>query len=220
MRMWGAGGRRRQAVLIASGVAAAVVVIGGVASAVTLTGNHQNNTVRPSGSRSRPVSVASPSEAVTDVTPAVAAPKCPTATCKAPGSQPAANQPAPPAASQPVPPAASQPAPRTASPYSALPLPPMTLADPNHPGLNGQGTVGTALQLGTAVQGGLDPYYWSVTGLPPGVTFTTQGNGSSLLIVGTPTTAGTFPVTATVRDSEQTPQTMTLTGTITINPKP
>jgi hypothetical protein len=39
-------------------------------------------------------------------------------------------------------------------------------------------------------------------------------------MIGTPTTAGTFPITVTVRDSEQTPQTITGTYTITVNPKP
>jgi hypothetical protein len=39
-------------------------------------------------------------------------------------------------------------------------------------------------------------------------------------MVGTPTTAGTFSVTATVRDGEQTPQSLTESFPITLNPKP
>jgi hypothetical protein len=100
------------------------------------------------------------------------------------------------------------------------PVPPMTVMDPTNPSLDSLGTLGTPLQVGTGVEGGLSPYHWSVAGLPPGVTSITQSNGASIGFVGTPTTAGTFSVTATVRDSEQTPQTMTLTGTFTINPKP
>jgi hypothetical protein len=130
-----------------------------------------------------------------------------TLTCEAATTQPAANQTTPPWTPSPAPP---QTAPVTVAP--------MTIAAGN---LNGLGTVGTAFQIGTGVEGGWGTFYWSVTGLPPGLTSTTQDwNRSFFLIVGTPTTAGTFPITVTVHDSEQPPQTLTGTYTITINPKP
>ena len=131
-----------------------------------------------------------------------------TLTCAATATRPGTKQTAPPTTQ--------------AGPTDTVPppVPPMTLMDPTHPSLDSLGTLGTPLQVGNGVQGGLRPYHWSVWGLPPGVTSIPQNNGSFIAFVGTPTTAGTFSVTATVRDSEQTPQTMTLTGTITINPKP
>ncbi|MEO5900409.1 MAG: putative Ig domain-containing protein, partial [Ilumatobacteraceae bacterium] len=47
-----------------------------------------------------------------------------------------------------------------------------------------------------AAAGGTSPYTWTVTGLPAGVTF----NTTSLTIAGTPTTAGTVTIVATVTD--------------------
>jgi hypothetical protein len=80
------------------------------------------------------------------------------------------------------------------------------------------GTVGTAYQAGTSVTGGEGPYTWSVTGLPPGLTETTSDNGSDYEVEGTPTTAGTFSVTATVSDSETPARTLTDQYTLTISP--
>jgi len=136
-----------------------------------------------------------------------------TLTCGAPTTQSTAKQTVPPATAQTAPPAAAQTTPASAPPQ----LPPMTLISGT---LNGAGTLATAFQIGTGVEGGSSPYFWSVTGLPPGLTSATQDNGASFLINGTPTEAGTFPITVTVRDSEQTPQTITGTYTITINPQP
>lgn len=140
-----------------------------------------------------------------------------TLTCKAPTTQPAANQTAPPATSQTVSATASASA-RSQPTYTPVPLPQPTMTIVGGT-LNSIGTIGTALQVGTAVEGGLGPYSWSVTGLPSGLTTTTQDNGSALLIIGTPATAGAFPITVTVRDSQQTPQVITRTYTITISPK-
>jgi type II secretory pathway pseudopilin PulG len=62
-----------------------------------------------------------------------------------------------------------------------------------------KGTVGVAvpsLPALTASGGNGGPYTWTVTGLPPGVTF-----NSSQKFVGTPTTTGTYTVTIAVRDA-------------------
>jgi subtilisin family serine protease len=53
------------------------------------------------------------------------------------------------------------------------------------------GTVGVATSLQMTATGGITPYTWSATGLPPGLSI----NPSSGLISGTPTTAGTYSVT-------------------------
>ena len=60
------------------------------------------------------------------------------------------------------------------------------------------GTVGSAIAAFTlSATGGTTPYTWSATGLPPGVTIgSTTGTVS-----GTPTTAGTYNVTATATGS-------------------
>ncbi len=81
----------------------------------------------------------------------------------------------------------------------------------NNPG-NRTGTVGTATSLqitGSSTGGGTLTY--SATGLPPGLLISSSG-----LISGTPTTAGTYTVTVTGRDS--TGATGTTTFTWTINP--
>jgi Zn-dependent metalloprotease len=63
---------------------------------------------------------------------------------------------------------------------------------------NKTGTVGTPIASFTlSASGGTAPYTWSATGLPPGVTIgSTTGTVS-----GTPTTAGTYNVTATATGS-------------------
>lgn len=76
------------------------------------------------------------------------------------------------------------------------------------------GTVGTPYTpVAITVKGGWSPYAISVSQLPPGLSYS---NGS---VSGTPTTAGTYPIGISVRDSKMNPFDIT-TITITINPKP
>jgi hypothetical protein len=62
------------------------------------------------------------------------------------------------------------------------------------------GVVGVAYSAGLSSSGGTGPYSWTVTGLPPGLTATAAG-----AISGTPTTAGKFTVSATVKDTGPPP---------------
>lgn len=82
----------------------------------------------------------------------------------------------------------------------------------NNPG-NQTGTVGTATSLTLTATGGTPPYTWSATGLPPGLSISSGG-----VISGTPTTAGTYNVTATATDSASPPASGSATFTWTINP--
>jgi len=66
----------------------------------------------------------------------------------------------------------------------------------NNPG-NQTGTVGTPVNLQMSASGGTPPYTWSATGLPAGLSI----NTTSGLITGTPTTAGTYNVSVTAKDS-------------------
>ncbi|HJP80754.1 MAG TPA: putative Ig domain-containing protein [Pseudonocardiaceae bacterium] len=65
----------------------------------------------------------------------------------------------------------------------------------NNPG-NQTGTVGTAVSLQLSASGGTAPYTWTASGLPAGLSISSGG-----AISGTPTTAGTFTVSATAKDS-------------------
>jgi len=71
---------------------------------------------------------------------------------------------------------------------------------------------GNAYSLTLAVTGGVSPYTWAVSGLPPGLAF----NATTLAIAGTPTTAGAYPVSVTVTDANQ--RAVTATYTHTVNP--
>jgi hypothetical protein len=74
------------------------------------------------------------------------------------------------------------------------------------------GTVGTATSLQLSATGGTSPYTWSATGLPAGLSISSSG-----LISGTPSTAGTSSVTATVTDAAG--KTGSATFSWTINPQ-
>jgi large repetitive protein len=82
---------------------------------------------------------------------------------------------------------------------------------PDIDNLNATMNVGDSISRGTEVDGGVAPYTWSITGLPPGITQEPQAYGSTAGsgIIGTATVAGTYPITVTVTDSEQPPQTLT-----------
>ena len=71
------------------------------------------------------------------------------------------------------------------------------------------GTVGTATSLQLTASGGTSPYTWSATGLPAGLSISSSG-----LISGTPTTAGSYSVTATARDATGATGSATFSWTI------
>ncbi|MFT4263957.1 MAG: M4 family metallopeptidase [Nocardioides sp.] len=72
------------------------------------------------------------------------------------------------------------------------------------------GTVGTAISSFTlSASGGTAPYTWSATGLPAGVSISSAGTVS-----GTPTTAGTYSVTASATDSAGAAGTTSFTFTV------
>jgi subtilisin family serine protease len=86
---------------------------------------------------------------------------------------------------------------------------------PGNPSVTNPGnqtsTVGTAVSLQLSASGGTAPYSWSVSGLPAGLSASSSG-----AITGTPTTAGTSSVTATVTDAAG--KTGSATFSWTVNP--
>jgi hypothetical protein len=98
---------------------------------------------------------------------------------------------------------------------TVLPAPALTALTSSLPG----GTLGVPYSETVNAIGGVAPYSWSVSSgsLPPGLSLD-PGSGT---ISGTPTTAGTYPVTIAVTDSSQpTPQTTSVDLTLTVNSPP
>ena len=76
------------------------------------------------------------------------------------------------------------------------------------------GTVGTPISGSLTATGGTPPYTWQATGLPGGLSLSSNGS-----ITGTPTAAGVFHFTANVADSaSSTPGTGSTAVTITVAP--
>ena len=75
-------------------------------------------------------------------------------------------------------------------------------------------TAGVPYSVKLEAVGGLTPYTWSITDgtLPPGLKL----HPATGVISGTPTAGGPYAFTATVTDSESTPQTQSLSGSITV----
>ncbi|WP_410592907.1 putative Ig domain-containing protein [Amycolatopsis sp. lyj-23] len=72
------------------------------------------------------------------------------------------------------------------------------------------GVTGTAVSLQLSASGGSGGYTWTATGLPAGLAISASG-----LISGTPSTAGTYSVTATAKDSSGATGSTTFSWTIT-----
>jgi hypothetical protein len=75
------------------------------------------------------------------------------------------------------------------------------------------GTVGTMYSGSLTASGGTAPYMWVVTGLPTGVT-PSGAQTATVTASGTPTTAGTFAVSATVTDANTNTATFTVSVVI------
>jgi eukaryotic-like serine/threonine-protein kinase len=76
-------------------------------------------------------------------------------------------------------------------------------------------TIGKAYSGTVTATGGKSPYTWSATGLPTGLTMSASG-----AITGTPTKAGSYSVTVSVKDSSSPAQTAKATITITVSVTP
>jgi hypothetical protein len=78
-------------------------------------------------------------------------------------------------------------------------------------------TLGDSTDIGTTASGGVEPYTWTVTGLPSGVTASSGGFGQGAIsIMGVAAASGTYPFTVTIRDSGQPAQTLTEHYTLTV----
>ena len=75
--------------------------------------------------------------------------------------------------------------------------------------------IGTSFSVAFSATGGTPPYTWTATGLPTGVTLSSTGTLS-----GTPTSAGTFPITVTVTDSAGQTATENLNLVVTLPAAP
>jgi hypothetical protein len=75
--------------------------------------------------------------------------------------------------------------------------------------------VGQAYSATVIGTGGDGSYNWSVTGLPDGLTAT--ASGGTLMVSGTPTDGGSFPVTVTVSDGESPAQTAAAVLTLVVD---
>jgi hypothetical protein len=85
---------------------------------------------------------------------------------------------------------------------------------PGSPTVNNPGSqstaVGASVSLQLSASGGTAPYTWSATGLPAGLSISSAG-----LISGSPTTAGSYSVTATATDSASKTGSATFSWTVT-----
>ena len=79
-------------------------------------------------------------------------------------------------------------------------------------------TVGKPYSAEATIEGGTEPFYAEVTGLPPGLSASLDGRGGQ--ITGTPTEKGIYDIMAKVIDSSTPPQTATATLTLVIAPAP
>src|SRR5207302_3896337 len=78
------------------------------------------------------------------------------------------------------------------------------------------GTAGSSYSTVLEASGGATPYSWSATGLPAGLALSTNTGQIS----GTPSTAGNYTVAASVRDSENSPVSVSKTFSLTITSTP
>jgi hypothetical protein len=78
-------------------------------------------------------------------------------------------------------------------------------------------TLGDTIAAGSNASGGIEPYTWTVTGLPSGVTASAGGFGNAAFsLTGAAAAAGTYPFTVTLSDSSQPRQTVTGHYTLTV----
>ena len=83
--------------------------------------------------------------------------------------------------------------------------------------LSDTGTLGDTIDIGSNASGGIEPYTWTVTGLPSGVTASAGGFGNvAFSLTGVAAAAGTYPFTVTLSDSSQPRQTVTGHYTLTV----